>query len=117
MDLVRLILFKLEEHEHGLAPRPLGIDGYTEEQIGYHVHLMGQAGLLKVADTTVLRSKSPRAMPLHMLWAGHDFLDAAREPTRWTRAVERVKKAGGPMTLEILKEVLIAIAREGLGLR
>lgn len=47
MDLVRQILLKIEQHEHGLAPRDLAIDGHTDEQVAYHVHLMGQAGLLR----------------------------------------------------------------------
>jgi hypothetical protein len=32
MDLVREILVQIEEHEHGMAPRNLTIEGYYSEQ-------------------------------------------------------------------------------------
>jgi|GEM_PF-7061885 len=43
IDLVREILLALEEHDHGYAPKDLEIRGYSKEQIGYHVWLMGRA--------------------------------------------------------------------------
>jgi hypothetical protein len=44
MDLVRKILLQIEEHPHGFAPNYLAIEDYTQEQIGFHVLLMGEAG-------------------------------------------------------------------------
>ena len=49
MDLVRKILITLEEQPHGFFCQSLAIDGYSTEQIGYHVTLMGEAGLLYTA--------------------------------------------------------------------
>jgi hypothetical protein len=47
MDLVREIHLALEQHPHGFAPDELRIDGFTEEQVGYHAYIMGQAGLIR----------------------------------------------------------------------
>ena len=114
MDLVRKILLAVEEHDHGDAPTTLTIEGHSEEQIGYHTLLMGEAGLLKVVETTHKQSASPSAMPLRMTWEGHDFLGAAREPSRWTAALKRISESGAGMTFEILKGVLVALSTEAL---
>jgi len=114
IDLVRKILFKIEQHEHGMAPRPLSIEGYTDEQVGYHVHLMGQAGLLEVADVTNRGSRSPEAVPVSMTWAGHEFLDAARSDTVWSKAKERIGKTVRSCSIEVMKEILRAVALEML---
>ncbi|MCK4340490.1 MAG: DUF2513 domain-containing protein [Phycisphaerae bacterium] len=116
MDLVRQLLLKIEEHEHGLAPRNLPIDGYDDEQIGYHVHLMGQAGLLKVADVTHLGSASPEAIPVRMTWAGHDFLDAARSETIWSRAKDHLGANWASVPFEVLKSLLVKFISESVGI-
>ena len=106
MDLVRKILLMLEEHEHGMAPRKLVIEGHTDEEIGYHVHLMDQAGLLKAADVSHQGSPSPQAIPVHMLWAGHEFLDAARSETIWSRAKKHLAADWGKVPFEVLNSPL-----------
>lgn len=115
MDLVRLILLEIEDHQHGLAPQRLPIEGYADEQIGYHVHLMGQAGLLKVADVTCQGSLSPEAIPVRMLWAGHDFLDAARSDTIWNRAKKHLGAEWTSVPLEVLKALLVKLVSQSVG--
>ena len=117
IDLVRHILLFIEQHEHGTAPRDMAIDGYTEEQIGYHVHLMGQAGLLKVADVTSFSSTSPEAIPISMLWDGHDFLDAARSETIWNRAKQKLGSNLTSVPFAVLKALLVDYVKESIGLR
>lgn len=51
---------------NGRVDCDIEIPGFTKDQIGYHVFLMGQAGLLKVVDITDLGSKSPQAAPIHL---------------------------------------------------
>jgi hypothetical protein len=41
MDLVRQILMVMEDHEHGFAPHPFEVPGYTEEVVGYHLTFGG----------------------------------------------------------------------------
>jgi len=114
MDLVRSILLAIEQCEHGHAPEDLKIEGFSEEQIGHHVYIMGQAGLLEVADATCLADPSPVAIPIAMTWDGHDFLELAREPSRWRLAVDKVTKAGAAMTIDIIKSVLLTLAQQAL---
>ena len=108
LDLVRKILLVCEEHPNGFAPQELHIEGYTDDQIGYHVHLAGNAGLLKVADVTHLGSQSPCAIPLSMTWSGHEFLDDSKNETVW----EKAKKSVGSSSFDVLKAVLVGLGTE-----
>jgi hypothetical protein len=114
MDLVRQILLALEQHPSGFAPDDLQIDGYTRDQIAYHAYIMGQAGLIEVADTTTMDSSGPEAMINNMAWAGHEFLEAAREPKRWAEAKAVLHKAGGA-SFQVWTTVLTDIIRKNLG--
>ena len=116
MDLVRKILLQTEEHEHGYAPQSLTIEDHSEDAVGFHIYLMGEAALLRVADVTSFGCKSPRAIPLNITWAGYEFLDAAREPTVWEAAKKKVSSAVVSVGFEVMKLVLAAIAKEKLGL-
>lgn len=115
MELVRKILFALEEGEHGFV-RGVRIDGYTDEQVGYHAYLMKEAGLIRAADTTHLGSSSPEAQPSGLTSAGHDFVDAARSDTIWNKALTKIKEAGGSVTLSTLTGLLKRLVDEQLGL-
>lgn len=106
MELVRQILYKLEEVDADHDPDEIALDGYTREQIGYHAHIMAQAGLIKAADATAWGDAVPQAMPMSLTWSGHDFLDAARVESRWQKALEIAKKLGGSVTLQVMLNIL-----------
>lgn len=119
LDLIRAILLACEAHEHGHAPRELQIEGFSEEQIGFHVYLMGEAGLLETADTTDRSSASPEAIPIAMTWTGYEFLEASRNEQLWSKAKNAAGSAGG-MVFEVLKTVLTTlvtdVAKKAMGL-
>jgi hypothetical protein len=46
-----------------------------------------------------------------LTWAGHDFLEAAREPERWEKAQGIFTKMGG-VTLDVAKSVLTTLMTE-----
>ncbi len=116
MNLVRKILLALETSAHGHAPLGMEIEGYSEEQIGYHVHLLGQAKLLTVEVTTGWGSQSPKAIPTSITWEGHEFLDSARDETIWSKAMKKAGDVGGPLSLTVLKSVLDSLLKGQLGL-
>jgi hypothetical protein len=74
MDLVRKIVLMLEDHPSGSAPESK-IDGYTEEEIGYHLYLLVDAGL---ADGDIIRvgNETPVAIINSLKSAGHDFAES-----------------------------------------
>lgn len=116
LNLVRQILLAIEQSPSGFAPRQLVIDGYTDEQIGYHVHLMKEAGLVEASDTTGFKSSSPEAIARQLTWSGHEFLDAARDDVRWTAALALATAKAGTFTFDVLKQLLVAALRGELGL-
>jgi hypothetical protein len=112
MDLVRKILLAIEENPQGFFNKRLLIEGYSAEQIGYHVYLMMQAGLVEGADATTMGCQSPVAIPTGLTWQGHDFLDACRDEGVWAKAKEKLKSLGGEVPLEVVKTVLIEIMKK-----
>ncbi len=90
--------------------------GYSDEQIGFHVHLLGQAGLLLTIDVTTVIDKSPLAKPLSVTWQGYEFLESARSESLWRNALSKIGKAGVGVSFEILKLVLVSLAKSQIGI-
>jgi glycerophosphoryl diester phosphodiesterase len=111
MDLLRAILLSVEAEEHGFAP-DIKIPDYTQEEIGYHAVLLGEAGLAVVANITTLDSKSPQARIIRLTWSGHEFLDAARDKTIWNQAKDKI----GSASIQIWMAMLTTLIQKKLGL-
>ncbi len=116
MNLVReILLWATQQEEPGIYRNPT-LPEYTDSQIAHHIHLMWQAGLVEAADTTTNSSGGPAALLLSVSWAGHDFIDAARDDTTWNKTRTKVLSSGLSFTFDLLKEVLVAAAKGPLGL-
>ena len=115
MDLIRKMLFVLEAHPPGFFLDKVEILGYTQEQIDYHAWLLGQTGLAEVIETAATGSSSPEALIRSLTWQGHEFLDAARDNTRWNQAKDKVQKIGGA-TMPVWTALLTEIAKKTIGL-
>jgi hypothetical protein len=116
MNLVRNIVLALEDYPAGFAPRDFAVEGYSDEEIGYHIYIMMEAGLIRGADVTTHGSKSPQAITTGLTWAGHEFADAARDPKRWEKAMELTKEKAGSITLDVLAKLLTSLMSSALGL-
>jgi Hypothetical protein (DUF2513) len=111
MDIVRLLLLQLEGDEK--APEKL--KAYDEPLVVYNAALLVDSGLVEGA---VARGgdNDPLGVAMnHMTWAGHDFLDAARDETLWKKAKQTVMKPAASYTFEIVKEYLKAEIKKHLG--
>lgn len=115
MELVREILFRLNNHEHGYAPDNLEIDGFSSEQIGYHCLLLGEAGLIQATDATTMASRSPKASPVRLTWEGHEFIENAQNEKVWGQAKEAVGKVGDA-SFAVWADVLAQVVKQNLGL-
>jgi hypothetical protein len=116
MNLIRKMVLAVEDSPNGYAPDDLDIDGYTAEQVGYHAHLMIQAGLADGSDVTTRDSSSPEAMLNSLTWAGHEFAEVARDDTRWRKAMGIVEEKGGSVTLSVLTQLLAELMKRAFGL-
>ncbi len=114
MDLIRDILLAIESNPSGFAPK-IEVSNYTQEEINYHAFLLGEAGLAEVADITVEGGKSPEAIVIRLTWAGHEFLDSARENQTWNQAKDLINRVGGA-SLQIWLILLTELIKKKLDL-
>ena len=117
MDLVRTILQKVESSEDpwGLH-ETLDIEGYTQNQISYHIKLLHEAGLLDAQEVSEMGRDGFRWWPGSLTWAGQDFLNAAKDDSLWKKAKETVIKPGASFTFDLLLAWLKAQVTTTLGL-
>ena len=108
IDLYRKILLSVEAREGTVGPEEVEIEGYTEGQIGYHAKLLADQGLLEGQDITGLGVSTHHYAPRCLTYAGHDFLKAARDDTLWEKVKAEVAAKGLPVTLEVIKSVLLS---------
>ena len=109
MDLIRKILFKIEEEYVSTALFNLVIDGYEFPDVAYQCKLLYDAGLVdqyksKYGDNTIYAFTVGG-----LTWEGHDFLDKIREDTIWNKTKETITKKGLPMILDVIKDVATGI--------
>lgn len=115
MELVRKILLAIEASTTVDKPILLRIDGYDDKTISYHVGLLHQVSFVKALDASHLGGS--QWVPTQLTWAGHEFLDSARNETVWQRAMATIRENGGSVSLEVLKSLLVAKAMELFGLK
>ncbi len=113
MDLCRSILAAIEDDDS--APDrtvKINIPGHSESEINYHIMLLHESGLI---DALAIRNfEEFEFRPKSLTWAGHDFLDAARNETVWNAAKAKVLKTAGFLSLELLKTALIEYGNDAL---
>ena len=114
IDLARTILLAIEAGDFVVGLQ-VKIDGHDEREIAYHVAMLGQAGLLKVVDCTMIDA-FPQALPLQLTWAGHDFIDAARDPGIWEAARKKFLTPATGAAFDVVLEWMKQQARAHLGL-
>ena len=101
MELVRAILFCFEQSEKDrIDPKAIQVEGYTSEEVRFHIELMKEGGLLhhEIATPTTASGEPFRTridLGLRPTMQGYDFLDSVRDPEVWRRTKEGAAKVGG----------------------
>lgn len=117
MDLVREILLAIEKDEKDpLAWVELELPNRSRKEVAYHVMLMNQAGLVAARDVSTMGDDGFDWRPKSLTWQGHEFLEAARNDTIWRKAVGKMVEVTGGVSLDVLKDLLIAYGKQALGL-
>ena len=107
MDLVRKILFAVEDNEDGNVD--LGNIEYDRDQIYQHVELMAERGLVHALIVPGSGGPGHRILKCRiwrLTWEGHDFLDMARKNDIWERAKKMCLKVSDGLAFDILKYCL-----------
>jgi hypothetical protein len=113
MDLLRLLLLKLEavnDRAHSVLMftyDELAIEGYTRDQVAYHLDLAVKAGLIDQGGAGGLNHFTFR----QLTWEGHDFVDAIRDDDIWRKTRQGATAAGG-FSLELLSDLAKGFIRK-----
>src|SRR5713226_8467608 len=105
-DTVRAILLKLEAAEAAHTTLTLDqVDGIDPQQVGYHMMLLKEAGLI---EANILKSSTSdggiaTALARRLSWQGHEFLDKIRDPSMWGKIQAKVKEKGLDLTFDTIK--------------
>ena len=116
MELIRKMLLELE------GEAPVDLSQYSKEQQTYHTVLLLESGLITSINGSLDRiARDGRGNPigfppLRLTWAGHEFLDAAKNDTIWNQTRNLIKTKAGDVSFEVLKTVLTECAKRAMGL-
>jgi predicted transcriptional regulator len=108
MELVRTILIDIEAQTPTDIPLLVKIPGYSHEEVNYHLILLHEAGLIEAQKR--FGDNKEEVFPERLTWAGHEFLDSARNDNVWNKTKEIVMSKGGDISFEILKGLLSSVA-------
>lgn len=116
MDLIRKILFAIEDKFIDVAIYDLSIDGCDKKTVAYHCDLLHQAGLVKDYKAQYAGNELYTFGVSSLTWEGHNYLDKIRSETIWNKTKAIVKERGLPLAFETIKEItseLISAAVKG----
>lgn len=113
-DLIRELMLQLEQFNVVLPgyeyiyPGQFQIEGYDDQQILYHLRLIADAGYIAIK-----RSSQPVDGYLFqgLTNAGHDFVDAVRDPEIWGKTKHAATQAGG-FSLDLLRDLAKGLIRK-----
>ena len=109
LELIRLILLEVENNpdpQNWFDPEP---DGYEPDQVSYHVMLLEQGGLIEAWNRSAIGVF--RWSARNLTWRGHEFLEAAKDDTVWTRTKNTLGQLGPGIVFDVLQETLLNEAR------
>lgn len=109
MELVREILLRLEKSDQGVDSAEIVVAEFGPSQIGHHCKWMLQAGLVEGLDGRTMGDVFPVYLSLELTWDGHEFLETIRDPQRWEKTKQVLRKSGSWAT-DLLTEVARRLA-------
>ena len=107
MDLVRKILIELEKLPYSSGFVDLPIEGYSPDEVSYHVMLLSETGLIEAIDLSTL--SGPHWAPIRLTWSGHEFVEASRDENRWEKAKNIMKEKGSGFAFGVLQNLLVQL--------
>lgn len=116
MDICREILLQIEEKPADYHPPiMLKLPEQSKEVVSEHVRLLAEACLIEAVSGSFKGGSDWQ--PTRLTWDGHDFIDAARDDGLWRKAKEATLKRAGGLAFDVLKSVLVELAKNAVLLR
>lgn len=116
MDLIRSMLIRIEEDTNtysSLQSNDFVIDGFTMDQVNYNLELLVEEEYIK-GEIFKFSGGGMDISVESLTWKGHDFVEAARDDSRWkeTKSIlEKVKDFSIDLALIVLKELAVTAAK------
>ena len=109
MELIRKILFAIEEQYEDTALYNLEIEGHSMAEVAFHCKLLHEAAF--VSDYSAKHGDNHIYMfgVGALTWEGCDFLDKIRQDTVWNKTKDTIIQKGLPMILDVIKDVASAV--------
>ncbi len=112
-DVVRKILFKLEEQPNAEAYLDAhAVNEYDAELVSYHMQIMDQAGLIKAK---CIKGQTLNCVALSMTWHGHEFLDGIRRDTIWQKIKGSAREKGIDLSIDVIKTLTAIVIKGYIG--
>lgn len=106
MELIRKIMFKIEEDYSGTLIRALPIEGYDLVTVAEHCRLMMEYGLIDEYKPIGADGHPVLTFLVgNLTWEGYDFLDKVRQDTVWNKTKDVITKKGLPMIFDVVKQI------------
>ena len=102
MELVRKLLFLAEEE----GKDDKLCEEYGQEKVAGHVAILRDAKLIDGVIEYDQVGRPFASVILRLTWAGHEFLDNARNDTVWNKVTSTIKNAATTASFEVLVEML-----------
>ena len=119
MELIRKILFEIEEKKPFEEVHNLSVEGYDKQEIAYHCEMLHQEGFIKnyySADCDNFDGVLFFRVQ-DLTWQGHDLLEVIRQDTIWNKTKETIAEKGLSITVGTIKTIataFITAAAEGV---
>jgi hypothetical protein len=105
MDLVRTLLITSEED----GDTDKLCEEYGQHQVAGHIAILIDAGLVKGAVGGDSGGRPVVGNIIRLTWAGHEFLDNARNDTVWNKVKDMIKEKSMSVSFDIIASLLKSI--------
>ncbi|NMM98126.1 DUF2513 domain-containing protein [Bifidobacterium olomucense] len=116
MDFVRHILQVCEESDNPVNASVFVDNEHPLKLVLHHYRIMAQADLVDAAFNGTWNGGTMRATINELTWQGHEFLDATRSDTLWTKTKQKVGATLGTVSFATLSHLAETLADKALGI-
>ena len=105
---IHTLAFEKKNNFH--SSEELTLDGESKAVVLYQIKLLYEAGLIDAIDAS---SKSgPGYFVDCLTWQGHEFLDAIRDETIWSKVKGKLSSFGGTLPFDIILQLATDAAKQ-----
>lgn len=118
LDLIRDILLRIEAmppEQVDLSSKQLLDLCPNEAKLALHIRLLLESHFIEISYHASLEQNKDIYFITRITMSGYDYLDTIRNPKIWEATKDKIKSIGDTISLEIVKDVAVSIARSYLG--